>query len=154
MGRGVTAVCYDGSPLNPQDIFFRLIDKYQITVLGTSPRYLQTLETAGYKPNQHYSLKSLHTVATAGSVLKAELYDWVYENMGKQIWINNGTGGTDICNLFLGGCRPEPVYHAEIQVPALGMDVHAWSDEGESLVDAQGEMVIVSTGQACCIVTR
>lgn len=154
MGLGVTAVCYDGSPLNPRDIFFRLIDKNQITVLGTSPRYLQTLETAGYKPNQHYSLKSLHTVATAGSVLKAELYDWVYENMGKQIWINNGTGGTDICNLFLGGCRPEPVYHAEIQVPALGMDVHAWSDEGESLVDAQGEMVIVSTGQACCIVTR
>lgn len=85
MGRGVAVVAYDGSPLNPQDIFFRLIDKYQVTVLGTSPRYLQTLETAGYKPNRHHSLKSLHTVATAGSVLKAELYDYVYENFGHQI---------------------------------------------------------------------
>ncbi|KAK4058801.1 hypothetical protein OIO90_000247 [Microbotryomycetes sp. JL221] len=139
---GCTVVAYDGSPLNPQSILFSLVDKYKVTILGISPRYLQVLETANYLPNQHHSLKSLKTITTAGSVLKAELYDWVYVNVGKQVFINNGTGGTDICNCFIGGVRSLPVYHAEIQAPVLGMDLQCWSDEGERLIGQEGEMVI------------
>lgn len=97
-------VSYDGSPLAPQDILFQLVDKYRITTLGISPRFLQVLETAGYVPNKHHSLTSLKTIATAGSVLKADLYDWVFSNVGKQVWINNGTGGTDV-SLGLGAVR-------------------------------------------------
>ncbi|KAK4053846.1 hypothetical protein OIV83_001502 [Microbotryomycetes sp. JL201] len=139
---GCTVVAYDGSPLNPTSILWHIVDKYKVTCLGISPRYLQVLETANYLPNKHHSLKSLRIITTAGSVLKGELYDWVYANVGKQVWINNGTGGTDICNCFIGGVRSLPVYHAEIQAPVLGMDLQCWSDDGERLIGQQGEMVI------------
>ena len=65
-------VMYDGSPLSPQSILFDLVDKYGVTALGVSPRYLQVLDTNQYHPNKHHSLKTLKTLATAGSVLKAE----------------------------------------------------------------------------------
>ncbi|KAK4705439.1 hypothetical protein P7C70_g769, partial [Phenoliferia sp. Uapishka_3] len=107
-------------------------------------RFVQVLDTANYLPNQHHSLKSLTSLTTAGSVLKAELYDWVYENIGKDVFINNGSGGTDICNLFVGGVKSLPVYHAEIQVPGLGMAVESWDDDGKPIKDAQGNLVGVS----------
>lgn len=75
---------------------FRLVDEYGVTALGVSPRYLQVLDSAGYVPKQHHRLTSLRMIATAGSVLKAELYDWVRENVGEKVWINNGSGGTDV----------------------------------------------------------
>ncbi|KAM0753925.1 acetoacetyl-CoA synthetase-like protein [Meredithblackwellia eburnea MCA 4105] len=143
LGNGVRIIMYDGSPLAPVSILWDLIDEYKITKLGVSPRYLQVLDTEGYKPNQHHSLATLKMIHTAGSVLKAELYDWVYENVGSKVFINNGTGGTDICNLFIGGCMSQPVYHAEIQCPGLGMQVECWDDDGKPILDGQGEMVIV-----------
>lgn len=85
LANGVTVVAYDGSPLSPQSILFQLVDKYRITTLGISPRFLQVLETAGYEPNKHHSLTSLKAIATAGSVLKGDLYDWVHLNVGKRV---------------------------------------------------------------------
>ncbi|KAL8293114.1 hypothetical protein RQP46_000808 [Phenoliferia psychrophenolica] len=126
LGGGTKLVMYDGSPLSPQSILFDLVDKYQVTVLGISPRYLQVLDTAKYHPNQHHSLKSLQAIATAGSVLKGELYDWIYENVGKDVCILNGTGGTDICNLFLGGQAQH----------------ESWDDDGKPVYDGQGNLVI------------
>ncbi|SGY77296.1 BQ5605_C005g03598 [Microbotryum silenes-dioicae] len=140
---GCTMIAYDGSPLAPLGILFSLVDEYKCTHLGISPRFLQTLDNNNYLPKEHHSLKSLKVIATAGSVLKAELYDWVRDNVGPKVFINNGTGGTDICNLFVGGVPSLPVYHAEIQAPGLGMDLHALDDNGKPIIDAQGEMCIL-----------
>lgn len=144
---------YDGSPLTPMPILWQLVDLYKVTTLGISPRYLQVLDTAKYTPNQHHSLKSLKSIAIAGSVLKAELYDWIRDSVGDHVFINNGSGGTDvraplsrfvstrmlifsasaqICNLFVGGVQSLPVYHAEIQAPALGMALESWDDDSAS----------------------
>ncbi|KAL8276789.1 hypothetical protein RQP46_010794 [Phenoliferia psychrophenolica] len=119
---GTKVVMYDGSPLSPQSILFDLVDEHQITVIGISPRYLQVLDTAKYFPNQHHSLKSLRAIVTAGSVLKGELYDWIYDNIGTDVFISNGTGGTDC--------------------PALGMLVQSWDDAGTPVYDGQGNLVI------------
>ncbi|KAL8276804.1 hypothetical protein RQP46_010809 [Phenoliferia psychrophenolica] len=105
---GTKVVMYDGSPLSPQLILFDLVDEHQITFIGISPRYLQVLDTAKYFPNQHHSLESLRAIVTAGSVLKGELYDWIYDNIGTDVFISKGTGGTDC--------------------PALGMLVQSWDD--------------------------
>lgn len=106
LGCGVRVVMYDGSPLTPMPILWQLVDLYNVTTLGISPRYLQVLDTAKYIPNQHHSLKSLKSIAIAGSVLKAELYDWIRDSVGAQVFIHNGSGGTDVRLLFLqGGSR-------------------------------------------------
>jgi acetoacetyl-CoA synthetase len=128
---GSSVIQYDGSPLSPSPaILWSLIQEYKVTCLGISPRYLQSLLNVNYEPNKHHDLSSLRMVGAAGSPLKAELYDWIREFVGP-VFLNNGTGGTDICNLFVGPCMSLPIFHAEIQVPALGMDLVAWDDDGQ-----------------------
>ncbi|GAA6004627.1 hypothetical protein JCM10207_000960 [Rhodosporidiobolus poonsookiae] len=140
---GVCAVAYDGSPFSPsQDVIWALANRLKITVLGLSPRYISTLEANGYSPKKAYKLEHVRQIQLAGSVLEGRLYDWMRENVHKNLWVNNGTGGTDICNLFIGAVRSLPIYHGEITAIALGMDLQAWDEDGNPHVDQQGDMVI------------
>lgn len=94
---GAAAVLYDGSPFHPANgTLFALAAHHKITILGVSPRYLQTLETAGYVPKKDYDLTCIDQIQLAGSVLKPDLYDWMRDNVHKDVWVNNGTGGTDV----------------------------------------------------------
>ncbi|GAA5963040.1 hypothetical protein JCM21900_002319 [Sporobolomyces salmonicolor] len=143
LGNGVAAVLYDGSPFHPSpSTLWALASRFKITVLGLSPRYLQTLDTAGYEPKTEFDLRCVEQIELAGSVLKPHLYDWMREKVGKHVWVNNGTGGTDICNLFIGSAKSLAMYHGELQCPALGMDLQAWDDDGKPVIDKTGDMVI------------
>ncbi|GJN88645.1 hypothetical protein Rhopal_001611-T1 [Rhodotorula paludigena] len=143
LGCGACIAAYDGSPFAPSaSTIWALASRHKISILGLSPRYLQTLETNGYIPNKEFDLSHLKQVQTAGSVLKNELYDWMRDNVHKDVWVNNGTGGTDICNLFIGAVRSKPIYHGELTCMALAMDLQAWDDDGNPVMDAQGDMVI------------
>ncbi|GAA6064069.1 hypothetical protein JCM10212_001475 [Sporobolomyces blumeae] len=143
LGVGTCAVLYDGSPFHPgPETLWALSALHKITILGVSPRYLQTLETAQYVPKNDFDLTTIGQIQLAGSVLKPDLYDWMRGNVQKDVWVNNGTGGTDICGLFIGAAKSLPIYHGEITVIALGMDLQAWNDDGEPVIDESGDMVI------------
>ncbi|GAA5911690.1 uncharacterized protein JCM6883_002448 [Sporobolomyces salmoneus] len=140
---GSAAILFDGSPFHPGPAtFFALASHLKVTIFGVSPRYLQTLETAQYVPNKEYDLTCIDQIQLAGSVLKPDLYDWMRDNVHEGVWVNNGTGGTDICNLFIGAAKSVPIYHGEISVIALGMDLQAWNDDGKPVIDETGDMVI------------
>lgn len=101
LATGVCVVSYDGSPLFPTPILWKLVDEYKVNCLGISPRYLQVLDTATprYLPNQHHSLKSLKQINIAGSVLSADMYNFIRDNIGP-VWICNGSGGTDVSSVL------------------------------------------------------
>ncbi|GAA5890294.1 hypothetical protein JCM16303_005322 [Sporobolomyces ruberrimus] len=143
LGTGTTALLYDGSPFHPgPQTLWALSSLHKVTILGVSPRFLQTLETAEYVPKKEYDLSSIEQIQLAGSVLKPNLYDWMRDNVREEVWVNNGTGGTDICGLFIGAVKSLPIYHGEISVIALGMDLQAWNDDGKPVIDETGDMVI------------
>lgn len=76
LGCGACMAAYDGSPFAPSaSTIWAIAQRFKITILGLSPRYLQTLETGGYVPNKEYDLKHVRQIQLAGSVLKPELYD-------------------------------------------------------------------------------
>ncbi|GAA5830164.1 hypothetical protein JCM3766R1_002805 [Sporobolomyces carnicolor] len=140
---GSAAVLYDGSPFHPgSGTLWALAAQHKVSILGVSPRFLQTLETAEYVPKKEYDLRCIKQIQLAGSVLKPDLYDWMRDNVHSDVWVNNGTGGTDICNLFIGAAKSVPIYHGEISVIALGMDLQAWNDEGKAVIDETGDMII------------
>ena len=58
------------------------------------------------------------------------------------MWLFSTSGGTDVCTAFVGGCPLLPVYEGELQCRALGCAVQAWDEEGSSLSDEVGELVI------------
>jgi acetoacetyl-CoA synthetase len=67
---------------------------------------------------------------------------WFYRNVKRDLWVANGSGGTDCCTGFVGGVPTLPVRAGEIQAASLGVSVKAFNERGESVVDEVGELVI------------
>jgi acetoacetyl-CoA synthetase len=84
----------------------------------------------------------LRTLATAGSPLPPEGYDYVYEQLGPDVLLINGSGGTDVCSAIVSGCPMLPVYRGEIAGRCLGVDTAAYDLEGREVVGELGELVI------------
>src|SRR5262249_16011306 len=86
---------------------------------------------------------ALHTLAATGSPLPVEPYHWAYDRVGPDTHVASNCGGTDVCGPLLGSCALLPVRAGEIQCRPLGVRAEAWDDEGRSVVDEIGELVVV-----------
>ena len=87
-------------------------------------------------------LGRLRAVGSTGSPLSPEGFEWVYEHIGSDTWLFSTSGGTDLCTAFVGGVPLLPVYRGELQGRALGAAVHAFDEQGNSVVDQVGELVV------------
>ena len=68
---GSTVVLYEGNPVAPSvDRMWKLVEAHNITVFGTSAKYLQNLDERGYLPKKECNLSSLRTLYSTGSALK------------------------------------------------------------------------------------
>ncbi|HJT35604.1 MAG TPA: acetoacetate--CoA ligase [Pirellulales bacterium] len=142
LATGATVVLYDGSPLWPTpEVLFDLIDREQITVFGTSPRFISAVEKAGLAPIASHRLSSLRTILSTGSPLSGENFDFVYGKIKSDVRLSSITGGTDLCGCFAAGNPIGPVYRGELQCLVLGMDVQVYDDEGRPIVGRPGELV-------------
>jgi acetoacetyl-CoA synthetase len=140
---GATAVLYDGSPVHPSpDLLWRLAADTKATHMGASPTFLTAQKAANIRPVDRYDLSALQMITLSGSPCSPELFEWILDAVAPDVWIASQSGGTEICSAFVGAVPTEPVYAGEIQARMLGMDVHAWSDDGREQVDAVGELVV------------
>jgi len=109
------------------------------TLMGLSPAYLMACRKAGV---QLSGVESIRVVATAGSPLPAEGYEWIYEQLGPDALLVNGSGGTDVCSAIVSGSPLQPVYAGEISGRCLGVDTAAFDLDGNEVVGELGELVI------------
>jgi acetoacetyl-CoA synthetase len=139
---GSAVVLYDGSPFHPNaERLIDLIDDERITVFGTSPKYLATLQSSGVRPGQSHDLGSLKTLLCTGSALSPQSYDYVYRDFKADLCLASMSGGTDIVSCFVNGNPWQPVRRGEIQGKSLGMAVQVWNDEGRAVIGEKGELV-------------
>jgi acetoacetyl-CoA synthetase len=142
LGVGATVVLYDGNPNYPDTgAMWKLIQDEKITVFGTSATYIHYLQKQGVKPGQDYDLSSLKQISQTGSALSAEGFEYVYREIKPDLHFNSISGGTDINGCFAAGNPISPVYAGELQGPALAMKVKAYDEEGNAILDQQGELV-------------
>lgn len=140
---GVVPVLYDGNPSFPdQYTMWQLVQDAKVTLFGTSPTYVDMMAKVGIVPKDRVDLSSLTGIMAAGSPVTAECAAWFYENLKQDLWMANGSGGTDFCCGCVGGVVTQPVYAGELQAPCLGVAVRAFNERGESVVDEVGELVI------------
>ena len=140
---GGTVVLYDGSPAYPNmNVLWDFADEAGITFFGTSAAFLNICMKTGVRPNENNSFSKLKAVYSTGSPLSVEGFSWIYDHVKKDLWLVSASGGTDICAAFVGGCPVLPVYAGEIQARALGANVQAFNDAGQSVLDEVGELVI------------
>jgi len=139
----VCPVLYDGSLMHPEpDSLWRMYEESGAALIGANPGYVSLLQNAGVVPRQKFKLEKLRGVMLAGSPVTPEVMAWFYENVKTDLWVQNGSGGTDICSAFVGGVPILPVHAGEMQARMLGAAVYAFNERGESVVDEVGEMVI------------
>jgi acetoacetyl-CoA synthetase len=136
-------VLYDGSPGHPDlGVLWELAERAGITCMGVSPGFLASCEKAGIEPGRDHDLSALRAISASGSPLSPESFRWVYEHVSSDIWLFSTSGGTDVCTAFVAGCPLLAVYEGELQCRALGCAVEAWDEQGRSLTDDVGELVI------------
>jgi acetoacetyl-CoA synthetase len=136
-------VLYDGSPGHPDlGALWRLAERTEMTCMGVSAGLLAACAKAGIEPARDYDLHALRAIGSTGSPLSPESFRWVYEHVGRDRWLFSTSGGTDVCTAFVAGCPLLPVYEGELQCRALGCAVEAFDEQGRSVVDEVGELVI------------
>jgi acetoacetyl-CoA synthetase len=136
-------VLYDGSPGHPDlGVLWNLAERTGMTCMGVSAGLLASSEKAGIEPGRGHDLSALRAIGSTGSPLAPESFRWVYEHVKSDIWLFSTSGGTDVCTAFVAGCPLLPVYEGELQCRALGCAVESWDEQGRSLVDEVGELVI------------
>lgn len=73
---GGTIVAYDGSPFHPTEVLWRLIERERVSLLGVSPRYIQGLAKARFKPAKDHDLSCLKQLYTTGAPVTHDVYDF------------------------------------------------------------------------------
>jgi acetoacetyl-CoA synthetase len=136
-------VMTDGDPIWPDLSFqWRLAEETRPTMMGLSPAFVVACRKAGLHPGREYDLSSIRVVGTAGSPLPADAYTYIYEELGPDLLLINGSGGTDVCTGLVSGSFLQPVYEGEISGCAPGVDAKAFDAEGREVVGELGELVI------------
>jgi acetoacetyl-CoA synthetase len=138
-----TVVLYDGSPAAPDlGALWRFAAAAGVSCFGTSAAFIHACMKAGVEPAHENDLTRLRSVGSTGSPLSPEAFRWVSEHVGPDVWLFSMSGGTDVCTAFVGGVPTLPVYEGELQARALGAKVEAFDEEGRSVVDEVGELVL------------
>jgi acetoacetyl-CoA synthetase len=136
-------VMIDGNPVYPDVAAqWRLAEEVRPTTMGAGPALIMGCRKEGVRLRDELDLSSVRHLGAAGSPMPAEGFDWVYEQLGPDILLDVGSGGTDVCSGIVQGSPLQPVYRGEISGPALGVDVAAYDPQGKPVIGELGELVI------------
>ena len=137
-----TIILYDGSPFIPDKKYlFKVAEIEKINFFGTGAKYLDTLKNDEININSYFKLTNLKVLASTGSPLVNETFEYVYHSIKEDIHLASISGGTDIVSCFVLGNPSSPVFSGEIQCSGLGMDVDIFDDDGRSIKNIKGELV-------------
>ena len=152
LATGARLVLYEGAPTWPiPDRLFTLVDRQRISILGTSAKYMLSMEKLGVQPAITHDLTSLRTLLSTGSPLPHEGFRWVYGQIKADIHLASISGGTDIVSCFVLGNPNGPVHAGEIQAPGLGMAVDVFDESGQPVRGEKGELVCTRSFPSCPI---
>jgi acetoacetyl-CoA synthetase len=138
-----TLLLYDGSPFHPNgNVLFDFADRTGMTFFGTSARFIDAANKAGLAPARTHRLDTVRTITSTGSPLAPESFDFVYDNVKRDVHLASFSGGTDIVSCFVTGVPIAPVWRGEIQARGLGMRVEVFDDQGRpAAICEKGELV-------------
>ena len=100
------------------------------------------LPQGGDRDRPRLRLASIRALVVAGSPLPGEGFHYVYEQLGPDVLLLNGSGGTDVCSALVTGHFRQPVYEGEIASRCLGVAAKAFDFDGDEVVGELGEFVV------------
>ena len=143
LATGAGIVLFDGNPMYPgPERLFEIAESQALTFLGVSAKYIDSLRKDEIKPKASHRLAKLRTIASTGSPLSHESFEYIYQSVAPNVHLASISGGTDICGCFMLGWPELPVFAGQIQAPALGLDVQVFNSDGSKTKPGdKGELV-------------
>src|SRR2546426_3554584 len=83
LANGATSVMYEGTPDYPdKDRFWRVVEKYGITIIYTAPTAIRTFMKWGDAYPKRCDLSSLRLLGTVGEPINPEAWVWYWKEIG------------------------------------------------------------------------
>ena len=141
---GATAVIYDGALDYPDiDQTWRILSKYQATIFGISPTAVRFFKKNNSEPLKSFALDKIKNIPTTGEPLDEDSWWWLFEKVGnKKIPIMNLSGGTEIGGAMLSVFPGMKLKPSTVGVPVPGMNLDVIDDDGNSVRNKNGYLVI------------
>jgi acetoacetyl-CoA synthetase len=146
LAAGSTLLIYDGNPAYPQaNAQLQFAADYQATQLGTAAGVIQDVWRAINVTSDGLDLSHLRIISYTASVLSAEGYAYINQNIKADLHINGICGGTDFVGCYAHGNSFAPTNAGQLKGPVLGMDIHITDEDGNEIPIGQaGELTITS----------
>ncbi|MEM3065090.1 MAG: AMP-binding protein [Candidatus Nitrosotenuis sp.] len=143
---GATAVIYDGAIDWPdQNRLWELVEKYGVTIFGTSPTAVRMFKRYGLEPRRRFCLDSIRIIPTTGEPIDEESWWWLFEKVGnKKIPIMNLAGGTEIGGAMLSVFPGMKLKPTTVGIPCPGFDLDVFDEQKNSLRGKKGFLVVKS----------
>ncbi|NIL92562.1 Acetyl-coenzyme A synthetase [Rhodococcus fascians] len=147
LSQGASIVLYEGSPGYPAGAVWDIAARTRTNVmlLGAAVVSASARSTTSESPKDSGDLTSLRHLMVSGSSLPVADYHWVSEHIGPTIQIDSTSGGTDIAGSFVGSNAYTPVRPGRIGGRIAGVAAAAWGDDGTSVIDGVGDLVITES---------
>ncbi|XP_055933306.1 acetoacetyl-CoA synthetase-like isoform X1 [Argiope bruennichi] len=139
---GVTILLYNGCPFYPEAGFWEVIDKYKVAYTFLATSVVDKMEKNDVVPGPDCKLEHLKMLTVGASPVKLQNFDFLLNRVKSDMFVNCLYGATEVIGVFSGFDWNTPVYSAEIQAPALGVDWKCFDAEGNSVIGQKGELVI------------
>ncbi|QUC65468.1 AMP-binding protein [Nitrosopumilus sp. K4] len=143
---GASAVIYDGGIDYPN--FNRIWDmlyEYKVTIFGISPTAVRLFKKNNVIPLSLHPLDHIKNIPTTGEPLDTDSWWWLYEKVGnKRIPIMNLSGGTEIGGAMLSVFPGMKLKPSTVGIPCPGMNLDVVDDDGKSVREKNGYLVIKS----------
>lgn len=142
---GASILLFEGTPDYPNvDRIWEVTSKHKVTHLGISPTLIRSTMKHGTGWIDNHDLSSLRLIGSTGEPWNPEPWMWLFENIGKKrIPIFNYSGGTEISGGILGNVLVKPISPITFNAALPGMDIAVYDQEGDSVIDEVGELVIL-----------
>jgi len=128
LAAGATSVMFEGAPDYPAfDRFWRMIEKYRVSIFYTSPTAIRALIRQGdHWPNAH-DLSSLRVLGSVGEPINPAAWEWYYRVIGKErcpivdTWWQTETGSIMISPMP--GATPMKPGSGTLPLPGIVVDI-------------------------------
>ncbi|MGH9602565.1 MAG: acetate--CoA ligase, partial [Terriglobales bacterium] len=145
LAAGATTLMYEGAPDTPKpDRWWRIIEKYRVSVLYTSPTAIRSFVRQGEEWPNGRDLSSLRLLGSVGEPINPAAWKWYHRVIGKarcpivDTWWQTETGSILISPIP--GATPAKPGSATRPLPGVAADVV--DDAGNSVPEGKGYLVL------------
>jgi acetyl-CoA synthetase len=146
LANGATSFMYEGAPNFPEpDRFWRIVEKYGVTVLYTAPTAIRAFMKWGVEWPKKHDLSSLRLLGSVGEPINPEAWMWYHQTIGGgrcpivDTWWQTETGGIMITPLP--GATPTKPGSATL--PFFGVVPEVVDDRGRGVPRNSGGKLII-----------